>query len=120
MSDQAKFCGTCGVQLPAAGGFCGACGAGNDSQVLIPDSITGEAPQVQSNNNNKKAIWSLGAGILGLVISSLLLGGVAIYLSRTAKKEIIISGESGNGMATAGLILGILSVVSIILWKIYA
>ena len=60
---------------------------------------------------NKKAIWSLVLGILGLVCCGIFAGIPAIILGNMAKKEIATSGESGGGMATAGLVLGIIACV---------
>ena len=56
---------------------------------------------------NKKAIWSLVLGIVGLVCCGFLAGIPAIILGNMAKKEIATSGEGGGGMATAGLVLGV-------------
>ncbi|TCI99792.1 DUF4190 domain-containing protein [Aeromicrobium sp. IC_218] len=63
---------------------------------------------------NKKALWSMILGIVGLLCCGIA-GIVAIVLSNTAKKEIAASGgrQTGAGMATAGLVLGI---VAIVLW----
>jgi hypothetical protein len=60
---------------------------------------------------NKKAIWSLVLGILGLVCCGIFAGIPAIILGNMAKKEIATSGEGGGGMATAGLVLGIIACV---------
>ncbi|MGJ9412050.1 DUF4190 domain-containing protein [Aeromicrobium sp. CF4.19] len=61
---------------------------------------------------NKKALWSMILGIVGLLCCGLLLGIPAIILSTMAKKEIAASNgsQTGGGMATAGLILGIIAV----------
>ena len=59
---------------------------------------------------NKKAIWSLVTGIIGLLCCGLL-GIASIILGQQAKKEIAASGESGGGMATAGVVLGVIALV---------
>ena len=46
---------------------------------------------------NKKAIWSLVTGIVGLLCCGLL-GIAAIILGQQAKKEIATSGEGGGGI----------------------
>ncbi len=82
----------------------------------------GAAPQPpyggQPAGTSQKAIWSLVTGILGLLCCSPL-GIVAILLSRSAKEEIRSTGKSGDGLATAGFVTGIIAlvlmVVSIIL-----
>lgn len=65
------------------------------------------APQ----GTNKKAIWSLVLGILGLLCCGFFTGIPAIILGRSAKSEIAQSGQSGGGMAIAGMVLGIIAVV---------
>lgn len=66
---------------------------------------------------NQKALWSLILGILGLVCCGIFTGVPALILGNMAKKEIAASGgaETGDGMAKAGVILGIVSIVLSIL-----
>jgi len=68
---------------------------------------------------NKKAIWSLVTGIVGLLCCGLL-GIAAIILGQQAKKEIATSGEGGGGMATAGFVLGIVAIVFMVIQIILA
>jgi putative exporter of polyketide antibiotics len=67
---------------------------------------------------NQKAIWALVTGILGIVCCGLLAGIPALILGNSAKKEIAASGgaQSGAGMAQAGFVLGIISVVLSVLY----
>jgi Domain of unknown function (DUF4190) len=60
-----------------------------------------------------KATGALVCGIIGLFACGVILGPVAIYLGTTAKREIEGSGGrlKGTGMATAGIVLGIIAVV---------
>lgn len=61
---------------------------------------------------NQKALWSMILGILGLVCCGLFAGIPAIILGHMAKKEIDTApGQTGRGMAQAGFIMGIISVV---------
>ncbi len=66
---------------------------------------------VPPQGTNQKAIWSLVTGILGFLCCGILLGPVAIFLATSAKKEMTASGQQGGGMATAGLVLGIIATV---------
>lgn len=61
---------------------------------------------------NQKALWSMILGIVSIVFCGLLAGIPAIILGGSAKKEIAAAGgaQSGEGMATAGVILGWISV----------
>jgi len=61
---------------------------------------------------SKKAIWSLVLGIVGLCFCGFFTGIPAIILSRSAKSDIARTGQGGSGLATAGLVLGILAIVS--------
>lgn len=62
------------------------------------------------SGTNKKAIWSLVLGILGLLCCGFFTGIPAIILGRMAKDETARTGEGGSGMATAGFVLGIIAV----------
>ncbi|WP_344771378.1 DUF4190 domain-containing protein [Aeromicrobium panaciterrae] len=62
---------------------------------------------------NKKAMWSMILGIISPLCCGIILGPVAIILSRQAKTEISYSRgqQTGEGMATAGLVLGIIGTI---------
>jgi putative exporter of polyketide antibiotics len=81
-------------------------------QYGAPTPPYGGVPQ----QTNRKAIWSLVLGILGLVCCGFFAGIPAIILGNIAKKEIAESGQPGRGMAQAGFILGIIAVVLGVLW----
>ena len=65
----------------------------------------------ESAETNKKAIFSLVTGILGLFCCPIILSVAAIILSRQAKSEIAGRGGGGEGLATAGFVLGIVGLV---------
>ena len=67
--------------------------------------------------NAGKATGALVCGIVGLFFCGVILGPVAIYLGMTAKREIQESGGrlKGSGMATAGIVLGIIALVTFVL-----
>lgn len=71
----------------------------------------GGAPQ----GTNKKAIWALVLGILGLLCCGFITGIPALILGNSAKKEIDAGNGSGRGLAQAGFILGIISIVLTVL-----
>ena len=74
----------------------------------------GYPPQQRTNG---KAMWGMIVGIIAIVFCYLgvLIGPVAIVLSVLGKKDIKRSNgtQSGDGMATAGLVTGI---VGTVLW----
>lgn len=69
--------------------------------------------------NNSLAVVSLISGIVGWTILPFIASIVAVITGHMARKQIAATGESGAGMATAGLVLGYvmigLSVVSILI-----
>ncbi len=77
------------------------------------DSGSGRGPAV----NAGKATGALVCGIVGLFFCGVILGPIAIYLGMTAKREIQESGGrlKGSGMATAGIVLGIIALVTFVL-----
>lgn len=75
-----------------------------------PGGEYGAVPQ----GTNKKAVWSMVTGIVGLLCCGIL-GPVAIFLSNNAKKEMSTTGQQGGGMATAGLVLGIIATVFLVI-----
>ncbi len=69
----------------------------------------------QPAGTNSKAVWSLVLGILGLVCCGIFTGIPAMILASKAKKENAVTGQGGTGMATAGFVLGIVSIAFSIL-----
>lgn len=63
------------------------------------------------------AIASLVLGILSLIVFGIILGPIAIVLGTKAKKRIAASGGQvgGSGMATAGMVLGVLGIIGAII-----
>ena len=60
-------------------------------------------------------------GIVSVLLCGLFAGIPAVILSNMGKKEIAASGgrESGGGMATAGLVLGIVSIAFSVFYLIF-
>jgi hypothetical protein len=61
---------------------------------------------------NQKALWSMILGILAIAPCGPFAGIPALVLGRFAKKEIAAArgAQAGEGMATAGVVLGWISV----------
>ena len=81
------------------------------------------APAAAAEGNARNATVSLVMGILGLVICPIVCSPIAIVFGRRAKEEIRTRpGLGGEGMATAGVILGwiglALVVVGIVIYAI--
>ena len=98
-----SFCRTCGEPLAGAH-FCPRCGA---------PAVAGH-PASESTSGN--AIASLVLGIAGLVIFPLVPSILAIVLGRSAKRDIRERpGLGGEGLATAGIVLGWVGVALVVL-----
>ena len=73
---------------------------------------------------NQKAVWALVTGLIGLLCCPIGVPAsiVALILGNIAKKEIAASGgaETGAGMAQAGVILGIIAIVLVVVGTIFA
>lgn len=64
-----------------------------------------------TRTTNTMAIVSLVGGIAGWSIAPIAASVVAIVCGHIARKQIRSSGEEGDGLAVAGLVLGYLNVV---------
>lgn len=62
-------------------------------------------PYPVARSTNGMAIASLVTSIVALFSCSLL-GAVGVYLAKRAREEIRTKGEDGEGLATAGLVIG--------------
>ncbi len=97
-------CVSCGYNLTGVtiGGECPECG------MAIETSIQGRL----SAPTSKAALWSMVIGIVSLAFCSAL-GPISIVLYFKAKKDLQagLCSTSSSGMATAGLVLGIISTV---------
>ncbi len=97
--------------------FCSKCGAQNEENafrcVSCGENLHQPAPQVpRERARSERATWSLVFGILGVTCLWIFAGVPAILFGLSAKKQIRKSGGSlaGDGLATAGIVLGICSI----------
>jgi uncharacterized membrane protein YjgN (DUF898 family) len=110
MPDDAKSCPNCGTPAPAtAGTVMPPPAPGN---VPSGSALPAVAPQYVVAPTEDKAIISLVLGILALVSFSILAGIPAIILGRMSRNNIRASAGrlSGEGMATAGIVMGWVSI----------
>jgi hypothetical protein len=103
----AAACPHCKVLLPLGTAVCPAC-----KQVTTPDGI-----YHGFRRNCPRAVSALVLGIVGIFVCGVILGIIAIHQSVKAKEEIAADPTmKGEGMATAGLVLGIVALVG---WVIF-
>jgi hypothetical protein len=96
------YCNQCRALLPIGAPMCANCQA-----FTSPDNMY-HGPRM----NAPGAVASLVCGIIGLLICGIVFGPIAIAQSSQAKRAIAADPTlGGGGMATAGLILGILDLV---------
>jgi hypothetical protein len=96
------LCHRCGAALPAGARYCPACGA--RSRAVPP------APPPPETNGKAKA--SLALGIAGFVAFPVVCSVLAIVLGQVAREEMARRPhETGAGLATAGIVLGILGLI---------
>jgi hypothetical protein len=107
-------------QPPAGGGF-SASGGGFSTGGGYGQPSGGQAAYGAAPVQNQKALWALILGILGLVCCGIFTAVPALILGNNAKKEIAASGgtQSGEGMAQAGFILGIVGTVLSVLGVLF-
>jgi hypothetical protein len=76
------------------------------------------APPSPTQRTSRMAIWSL-------ILSILWLGGLGalagIALGISARRRIASTGERGAGLATAGIVIGVVSlIIAIVYWVVVA
>jgi hypothetical protein len=83
------------------------------------DSLSASAPPpqqviVQQNTGTN------GMAVASFVLSLLWLGGLgsllAVIFAPIAKRQMRTSGQGGSGLATAGLVIGIVGLVGAVIW----
>jgi len=101
------FCSKCGATLPENSQFCNRCG---QKILLVPGQPIAPPPPaplpIEAGETSGKAIASLLTGIFGLLIFPVAIA--AIILGHMSRSEIRKSNGrlKGDGMATAGVVMG--------------
>ena len=103
---MSKYCKKCGRKIDENDIFCQYCGT-----QLIEETPEGELV-VSTNKTNSLAIAGFVVSLVSFVFSFWgVTAIVAIILSSVALSQIKKTNEGGKGLALAGLIIGIVSVI---------
>ena len=109
MTDCPAYCHKCGQPFAAAADFCGTCGARREGSA-VSEAIPAAIPAATGETSGK-ALASLILGIAGLVMLPVVGPVLAIVFGVSAKREIAArTGLGGEGMATAGIVLGAIGI----------
>ncbi|HEX9775383.1 MAG TPA: DUF4190 domain-containing protein [Actinomycetota bacterium] len=96
------YCGNCGAQVSEQAVVCPSCGHPQGS--VQPPGYA--APRTESS-----ATTAMILGILSVVLCGIVTGVPAIIIGNNAKRKIAMDRSlGGEGMATAGIVLGWISV----------
>ena len=119
-----KACPYCGKTILAAAKKCKHCGEfldGLSRQVMQPAPLySGRTPTRTTQHSSAgrgKAIASLVLGLVGLLVFGIITGIIAIALGCSARNDMRATGNyDASGMATAGIVLGIIDICGFFLW----
>lgn len=122
---MAKFCISCGNEIPEGNSVCASCGTPVDG---APKAVA-PAPAAPSQsgttvvvNQTQPAKPTNGLAIAGFVISLLCCGSlspVSLILSIIGLIKAKDINGSGKGLAIAGIILSALGIILLIFWLIF-
>ncbi len=118
-----KFCSQCGSKLNEGAMFCPNCGS-----AVNQNNIQNQANNQQKQNNYNQPNYNNGAqmgmqktnglavagfvcSLVGLFVFPLILGILSVCFSVAGKRRIEAFNEKGKGLATAGLIIGIIDII---------
>jgi len=123
-------CPNCGNEINNNETFCTSCGSRVDGTVQTPTGVplsnqdnntiqnNNQQPSVQqteSSQTNKMALAGFITSIVGFIVATIIIAPVATILSAIGLSQINKTGEKGKGLAIAGVIIGIVSIILVII-----
>ena len=112
------FCRNCGTQMADGTAFCPNCGTSQVAQAPVQPQqpAYGYTPVPQADPQPAKglAVASLVMGIISLIVFAVIAGPLGIIFGGLAKSK-----GNRSGMATAGIVCGIIGVAGWLLIQIF-
>lgn len=106
------FCRNCGTQMADGTTFCPNCGTSQVAQTSEPVYGYAPAPQAQVQPAKGLAIAGMVMGIISIFLFPLITGSLGIIFGGVAKSK-----GNRSGVATAGIVCGIIGVVGkLLMW----
>lgn len=120
------YCSKCGTKISDDSQFCSKCGTqsqGTQIQINHPltNGSTSNAQYYSTQSGQLNApgsVASLVCGLIGIIFFGIVLGIIAIVMGTKAKSKISAQPGvyGGAGLATAGIVLGIIDIVGFFFW----
>ena len=107
-------CRKCGEHVLSGSRFCPSCGSSTTSSGS--SSYSSSSYPTQQMGTDSMCVGSAIAGVIALLFPLLgITGGIAIACGAAGRKKAQETGMGGKGLATLGIVLGILSLLRVLL-----
>lgn len=116
---MSKYCINCGNELAEDSKFCNKCGTDSEANNVAQSNQNVNTVNQGESKTNGQAIASFVVSLVGLIIFGLWCGLISLGLGITALKHIkAFPNEKGKGLAIAGIVIGSLDVIFVLLGTI--
>lgn len=106
-----KYCTECGAPNDDQSKYCDRCGKDLD-EMQKKAEVLRMVPKRESDKYSGLAIAALIVSLVGLIVFAIICGPISIIFSIVAIVEIKQKKRKGFGMAVAGLVIGVIDIVS--------
>ena len=116
---MSKYCIYCGKELSDNTKYCANCGKNTESNNITENNQNVNTANQGEAKTNGQAIASFVLSIVGLFIFGLICGILALSMGVTSLKHIkAFPNEKGKGLAIAGIVIGSIDCVFVLLGTI--